>query len=211
MTKTRNLLYFIEQAGMLLQMHRSHKRSLYTSFDTIASHSFLVCVLAYAIARHEGHSKEEAEKAVSMALFHDFEEARTGDLDFISKNYTKSDDSKAVRDQFARLEFGQELVVLAKEYSQKDTAISKCVRDADSLAQMYQEWVLAWQGNKLAEMWFKGDFVERVPYMFTETAKMLAQAMKKSNPNEWWWTEFVKKSGKVKTKEHLLGKNYKKK
>jgi len=75
---------------------------------------------------------------------------------------------------------------------------------------MYHEWVLAWQGNKLAEQWFDGDFIARVPYMFTNTAKKLAFSMKKSNPNEWWWREFVDKDGNPNTKEHLVGLNYKK-
>ena len=87
--------------------------------------------------------------------------------------------------------------------------MSQCVRDADSLAQIYHEWVLMWQGNKLAEQWFKADFIERIPHLFTNTAKELVNAMKSSNPNEWWWNELVEKGGRVKTKEHLLGKNYK--
>ena len=70
---------------MLLQMPRSHKRSLITSFDNIASHSYHVCVLSYCLSRTEGLSVRDSENAVVMALFHDLEEARTGDLDFISK------------------------------------------------------------------------------------------------------------------------------
>jgi len=204
------ILYLIEQAGFLMQMDRLHKRSLRTSFDTIASHSHQVAIIAYCLARAEKLSPKEAERATTMAVFHDLPEARTGDIDFISKNYTKSDDPKAIRDQFKDIDFGGELVELVMEYEQKKTKISKIVRDADSLAQMYHEWVLAWQGNKLAEQWFEGDFIARVPYLFTETAKKLAYAMKESNPNEWWWREFVNKDGKAATKEHLLGVNYKK-
>lgn len=209
MNKIQNLLHFVEQAGMLLQMDRSHKRSLGTSFDTIASHSYHVCVLAYCLSRSEGLSVDESEKAVVMALFHDLEEARTGDLDFISKNYTKADEEMADNDQFSKIEFGHELGALQNEYNERKSKIAQCVKDADSLAQIYHEWVLMWQGNKLAEQWFKGDFIERVPHLFTSTAKGLANAMKSSNPNEWWWHELIENGGKVKTKEHLLGKNYK--
>ena len=209
MTDTKNLLHFIEQAGTLLQTYRSHKRTLGTSFDTIASHTYHVCVMAYCLAREEGLSVQDSEKAVAMALFHDLEEARTGDLDFITKNYTKTDEEKANHDQFSKVNFGQELVDLQNQYSERKSKISQCVRDADSLAQIYHEWVLMWQGNKLAEQWFKGDFVERVPHLFTSTARSLAEAMKDSNPNEWWWNELVGRGGRVKTKGHLLGKNYK--
>ncbi|MEK9208482.1 MAG: HD domain-containing protein [Patescibacteria group bacterium] len=209
MTDIKKLLHFIEQAGMLLQMPRSHKRSLITSFDNIASHSYHVCVLSYCLSRTEGLSVRDSENAVVMALFHDLEEARTGDLDFISKNYTKTDEEKAINHQFSKLHFGKELVELLNEYIEGKSKVSQCVRDADSLAQIYHEWVLMWQGNKLAEQWFKADFIERIPHLFTNTAKELVNAMKSSNPNEWWWNELVEKGGRVKTKEHLLGKNYK--
>jgi hypothetical protein len=48
-----------------------------------------------------------------------------------------------------------------------------------------------WRGNKLAERWFESDYVNRVPYLRTESAKKLANDMKDSNPHEWWWSEFV--------------------
>jgi len=80
-----------------------------------------------------------------------------------------------------------------EEYEERDSLESKCTKDADILAQMYIQWVLAWRGNKLAEKWFEGDFTNRVPYLRTESAKKLALAMKDSNPHEWWWSEFVDK------------------
>lgn len=206
----KRILYLIQQAGSLLRMPRSHNRSLGTSSDTIASHSHHVSVIAYCLCRMEKLSHEKAMEAVSMAVFHDLAEARTGDLDFIAKNYNREDEEKAIGDQFKNIEFGQDLEKLIKEYNEKETLVSKCVKDADSLAQIYQEWVLSWQGNKLAEQWFKGDFVERVPNLYTKSAKKLAYSFKESNPNEWWWIEFVTKDGKAKTKEHLLGKNHKK-
>jgi 5'-deoxynucleotidase YfbR-like HD superfamily hydrolase len=35
-----------------------------------------------------------------MATFHDLAEARTGDHDFIAKNYNQCDEEKAIHDQF---------------------------------------------------------------------------------------------------------------
>ena len=207
-TQVINNLYLIQQAGSLMQTYRSHKRHLNSSFDNIASHSYLVSVMSYCITRMEGLAEKDAMKAVTMAVIHDFPEARTGDLDFVSKNYVKSNVNKAVRDQFKNLKYGKDLINLFEEYESRNTKISQIVRDADSLAQIYHEWVLAWQGNKLAEKWFQGEFIARIPYLFTNTAKKLAHAMKDSNPNEWWWKELVDKEGNAKTKEHLLGKNF---
>jgi putative hydrolase of HD superfamily len=210
MTNIKNILHLIEQAGTLMQTNRTHKRTLLTSFDTIASHSHHVSIISYCLARKEGLSIKDANKAAVMAIFHDLVEARTGDLDFITKNYVDNKEDEATKDQFYKLKFGKELIELIQEYDSRKTRIAQCVRDADSLAQMYHEWVLTWQGNKLAEKWFEGDFVERVPHLFTKSAKELAFAMKESNPNEWWWEELVEQDGKVKSKENLLGKNFKK-
>ncbi len=206
----KKVLFLIQQAGSLMLTSRTHKRSLGTSFDTVSSHSHHASIIAYCISRMEGLSHKEGLQSLAMAALHDLAEARTGDLDFISKNYSKDDEGKAVKDQFKKVEFGNDLKKLFSEYESGKTLVAQCAKDADSLAQMYQEWVLTWQGNKFAEQWFNSDFVDRVPNMHTVSARKLAYSMKKSNPNEWWWTEFVTKEGKAKNIKHLLGKNFKK-
>lgn len=199
----------MEQAGALMQTPRSHKRSLGTTFDTIASHSHHAAIIAYSLSRMEGQDHAESLKCLAMATLHDLAEARTGDLDFISKNYTVDDEERAIEDQFKDIEFGGDLKNLMIEYEARKTLTARCAKDADSLEQIYQEWVLTWQGNKLAQNWFEGDFKDRVPNMHTKSAKKLALAMKESNPNEWWWSEFVTKDGRAKNLKHLLGKNFK--
>jgi len=46
-------LFLIEQAAQLMLMPRSHKKNLGTSYDTIASHSFHVAIIALTIAKIE--------------------------------------------------------------------------------------------------------------------------------------------------------------
>jgi len=189
----KRILYFIQQAGVSLQFPRTHVRSLGNAFDTVASHSYHVSVIAYCLCRMEGLTHEESLEAMAMGIFHDLAEVRTGDLDYIAKHYTKADEEKATQDQFEGLDFGNDLLSLMHKYEKRDTLVAKCAKDADSLAQTYHEWALMWQGNKLAERWFEGDFVHRLPYMRTESAKKLMEAMKDSNPHDWWWKEFVEK------------------
>ncbi len=189
-----------------MQMPRSHTRHLGNTYDTVASHSYHVAVIAYCLARMEGLSNEKAMKAATIGLFHDLAEARTGDLDFVAKHYTKADEEKAVEDQFDGIEFGQDLIVLMDEFEEKVSLEAKCAKDADSLEQLYQEWVLSWQGNKLAQKWFESDFKDRVPGLRTESAKKLAHAFKESNPQDWWWSQFVKDDMAI-DREKLLGKN----
>jgi len=200
----KRILYLIEQAGMLLDMPRTHVRNLGNNTpDTIASHCYHVAVIAYCVARMEGLDHEAGLKAMAMGTLHDFAEARTGDLDFIAKNYVECDDTAAIRDQFAGLPFETDLLGIMEEYEERETPVSKCVKDADMLAQMYIEWLLAWRGNKLAERWFEGDQIHRVPHLRTESAKQLAAAMKDSDPQAWWWSEFVEKGVNHR---HLNGK-----
>lgn len=202
--ENKKVMYLIQQAGTLMMMQRAHIRNLGNiTFDTIASHCYHVAIIAYCITRMEGLDHEEGLKAMGMGLFHDLAEARTGDNDFISKNYTTMDEERAVNDQFSGFDFGKDLHTDIKEYEKRETKVSKCVKDADAVAQMFMEWSLSWQGNKLADKWFQGDLIHRIPSLRTKSAKKLIDLIKKSDPQEWWWNEFV--DGKGPNLQHLNG------
>ncbi len=188
-----------------MQMPREHKKSLGTTFDTISSHSHHVSLIAYCIARMEGLTHEQGLKTLAMAAFHDLAEARTGDADFIEKHYVETNDEKAVKDQFKDLAFGKDLQEMTEEYEERNSEEAKCAKDADSLEQMYLEWVLMWQGNRIAQKWFESDFNDRVPGFNTKSARKLAHEMKKSNPTEWWWSQYMKDDMPIDM-EKLLGK-----
>lgn len=167
----KNFSYLIQQSGSLMQMPRSHKRSLGNTFDTVASHSHHVAVIAYCIARMENLTHKQAMKTVTMTVFHDIAEASTGDIDFIAKHYVTANEDQAVKDYLENIPFGDDLHKLMQKYQDRESLESKCAKDADHLEQMYQEWVLSWQGNKLADKWLEFDFKDRVPGMKTESAK----------------------------------------
>lgn len=192
----KKIMYLIQQAGTLMMTNRSHIRNLGNiTFDTLASHSFHVGIIAYCISRMEKLSHPDGMKALTMGIFHDLAEARTGDNDFVTKNYSTMDEEKAVKDQFSGFDFGKDLINEINEYEVRESKISKCVKDADCVAQMFMEWSLSWQGNKLAEKWFKGDLIHRLPYLKTKSAKKLINLIKKSDPQDWWWNDLVTKSG----------------
>ncbi|TXI31246.1 MAG: HD domain-containing protein [Niabella sp.] len=202
----KRILYLIEQAGSLMLLPRTHIKHLGNSFDNIASHSYQVAVVAYCISRMEHLTHEEALQSVGMAIFHDLSEARTGDLDFIAKHYATVDENKAVQDQLKGVPFSSEIKVLIDEYNHKRNNIAICARDADSLVQFYTQWVLMWQGNQLAKKWYDSDFNDRIPGLKTESARHLALALKDSNPNEWWWSQFLENDAAIE-KDKLLGKD----
>lgn len=185
---------YISEVGNLMFMPRSHNRSLLNTFDTVASHAFHVGIIAYCLTRMEKLTHEDGIKALSMGVFHDNAEMRTGDLDFIAKNYATTDETKAIKDQLKNLPFGADLIKIFEEYEERKTLISKCAKDADSLEQMYQEWVLMHTGNTMAKRWFEGSTINRIPYLRTKSAKLIAKIMLKRHPHQWWWKDFVEKN-----------------
>src|SRR3990167_3342354 len=134
----KRILFLIQQAGMLMQMPRTHKKNLGNTFDTVASHSHHTSVIAYCIARMEKLSHEESLKVMAMATLHDLPEARTGDFDFAGKNYSKTDEEKAIKDTYADIEFGKDLKEIVNEYELRESLLAKCAKDADLVEQMYQ-------------------------------------------------------------------------
>lgn len=188
-----------------MQMPRAHNLHLGNTFDTVSSHSHHVATIAYCLCRMEGLSHEEGMKAVAMATFHDLAEARTGDANFVNKHYGRADEAKATEDMLEGLPFAEDLRQLYAEYEDRETLTAKCAKDADAVDQMYQEWMLAWQGNKMAEKWFNSDFHDRVPSLRTESAKKIVFEMKDSHPQEWWWSQFVKNDAAIDL-EKLNGK-----
>ena len=99
-----------------------------TTFDTVASHSHHVAVIAYCLCRMEGLSEQIAQKAATMAIFHD-----------------------------------------------------------------------------LAQVWFDSDYKDRVTSLRTESAKKIAHAMKDTNPQQWWWSQFFIDNVAI-DREKLVGK-----
>jgi putative hydrolases of HD superfamily len=183
-------LYIIEM-GSLMFMPRTHTRSLINTFDDVSSHCHHTGIIAYCLARMEGLSHADGLKALTMGVLHDTPEARTGDLDYLSKHYATTDEKKAVEHQLNNLPFGDDLLKVVEEYEERNTAVAKCAKDADAFEQLYQEWVLTHLGNKMAERWFLGDYKNRVPSFRTKSAKKLALIMKNAEPHDWWFKDLV--------------------
>lgn len=199
----KRIFAFLSETGSLMYMPRTHLRQLINSFDSVASHSHHTALIAYCLARMEGLSHPEGLVALTMGVLHDTAEVRTGDLDFVAKHYAKTDDEKATEDQLKGLPFAKDLERIFVEYDDRQTPVAQCAKDADVLDQLYQQWVLMHTGNKLAQAWFEGDFEHRVPFLYTNSAKKLANIMKTTSPHDWWRDEMVKKN---LNHEYLNGK-----
>ncbi|MDM8537595.1 HD domain-containing protein, partial [Desulfobacterales bacterium HSG17] len=91
MENIANLLF---EAKMLKEIPRSGYHFLGTGKESVAEHSFMITFIAFAMSEME--KKADAKKIISMCLVHDLPEARTGDLNYVQKQYVTPDEKKAV-------------------------------------------------------------------------------------------------------------------
>jgi putative hydrolase of HD superfamily len=161
--------------------------------DNIASHSYRVSMIGWFLAHEE---KADPYKTVSMCLFHDIGEARSGDQNWIHKRYVKVFEDEITKEQISGLPVEDGVSELIEEYKERETKEAILAKDADLLDQilLIKEYIM--QGNKEAEAWLKdgkGDNPNtHVKMLRSETAKRLAEEIIKQWPGDWWknlWTE----------------------
>jgi putative hydrolase of HD superfamily len=154
--------------------------------ESVADHSFRVAVLAYAIAVQEGANPEHA---ATLGLFHDFPEARTGDVPAIGKPYVRTaDPNTVIADQTAALpaNLASHITALIAEHESAKTPAatleSRCSRDADKLDCLIQAREYQAAGNQLLQPWIDS----MIPAITTQTGKALAEAAQTQSPSSWW-------------------------
>lgn len=187
----KRLAAFFFETGTLRKVPRAHQQLLLSQdlSDNIASHSFRATIIGYFLAKE---LKANADKVVKMCLFHDMEEARSGDQNWLNKRYLKGFEEEIRKEQLQKLADAKELLELSKEYQERKTLEAKIAKDADLLDQIFILKEYYWQGNKEAGDWlkFKGKG-QQEKLMFTNLAKKIAVEAKKQNPSDWWvnlWT-----------------------
>lgn len=181
--QTAALIRLSHEAGHLKQTPRTGwLRAGVRAPESVAEHSWRVSVLAYFIAHAEGC---DAEHAAVLGMFHDLAEVRTGDIDWVGRNYlTKASDADVVRDQAAGLEPVQFAGVTeaVREHAAAETAEALCAKDADKLECLLQGRQYEVEGYPLAHGWVE----TMCAAVRTPTGKALAEAALTADPAEWW-------------------------
>src|SRR3954471_9201564 len=101
--------------------------------ESVAEHTMRAAQLAAILAAEEG---ADPARAAFLALWHDTQETRTGDLPHTATAYlTKPDPRQITADQTRKLpERSRELVREAvNEYETRETLEARCAKDADKL------------------------------------------------------------------------------
>ncbi len=182
------------EAALLKRIERTGYYYLGTGRENVASHSFGVVFCTYLLCKvYQG--KVDEEKALKMALLHDFVEARTGDFNAVNKLYNFADEKKALKEAFSGLPFEEEVLNLFEEYRKNETLEAKIVHDADTLDLMVQLKEQKDLNNPFAERWLS--YAKR--RLLLEESKRLSEALLETEWCSWWLERLLQERNEKET------------
>ncbi|MEW5726110.1 MAG: FmdE family protein, partial [Thermodesulfobacteriota bacterium] len=142
---------FLFEVGMLKKTPRTGYQFLGNGRETVASHSFRTAVIGYMLARRTPGA--DADKTLKLSLFHDLAEARTGDHNYVNKQYVTVDEERAGRDCAANALLGREIEALLAEFRRGESLEARLAYDADQLDMIVELKEKQDLGNKYAGAW----------------------------------------------------------
>ncbi|MFD1147954.1 HD domain-containing protein [Saccharothrix hoggarensis] len=149
--------------------------------ESVAEHTMRVAQLAALIAAEEG---ADPARAAFLALWHDTQETRTGDLPHTSRGYVAKPDPRAITaDQTADLPETSRQVVrdAVAEYEAKESAEARCASDADKLEMLLQAVEYRDTGVRRVDGWVES----ALKGLKTGTARRIADAAVTLSPLAW--------------------------
>ena len=169
---------FVHELGQLSVVDRSGWERLGIKPEKLSAHVLRAAQIAYVLAVQEGHP--DPHYVVTLAVFHEIAEIRTGDPNAISKKYIVADELKAVRDQTAGLgAMGVAIFEMWKEVETRSTPAGVIAKDADRLEMAFRARELIKQGHADAAEWLNVD-------LRTNSARALHAALMQGDPHDWW-------------------------
>lgn len=149
--------------------------------ESVAEHSLRASQLAALLAAEEG---ADPARAAYLALWHDTQEARTGDLPRAALPYVAKPDARRITDdQTKALTAAAANTVRAAvdEYESASTPEARCARDADKLEMLLQAVEYANSGVSQIDEWIAT--ARRA--LSTDTARRIAKVAPEVPPLSW--------------------------
>ncbi len=176
-------LEFLYEVGSLRFLERKWRQFLGPNFQNITEHTFRVIWIALILARHEKVTR--LDTVIKMAIVHDLAESRTGDADYVGRQYNERNESLAIADMLADTVLENELIPLIEEYEVRKSIEAKIVKDADNLDVDLELQEQEAQGHTLKKVWTKIRKEAVGSKLFTKSARKLWTEIQKSNPHDW--------------------------
>ncbi len=177
----KNVVNFFFEMGMLKKTPRSGFQFLGSGKESVADHSFRVAIIGYAMAKL--CPQVDPCKVISLCLFHDVPETRTGDMNYVNKRYVEVRENEAIEDLAQSLPFGREYRELMQEYRENKTEEARLVHDADQLDLILELKEQNDLGNGYAQKWIHF----ALKRLQTETGKKIAAQIIQTDSTAWWF------------------------
>jgi putative hydrolase of HD superfamily len=176
-------LELLYEVGCLRFIPRFWKRFLNADFQNLAEHHFRVAWIAMVIAKRE--KVGNIGKVLNIALVHDIAESRTGDTDYLSRQYVKQFREMAIQDVVYNTSLENEVLELVGDYEKRGSIEAKIVKDADTLDVDIELIEQQARGNPIRKEWVDNRKFLARNKLYTKTAKEMWDEMQKSNPHNW--------------------------
>jgi len=150
--------------------------------ESVAEHSYRVGIIAFVIATLEGGN---ADRAATLALFHDVPETRTGDVPTAGKKHVTLQDANdvaAVQTAHLSTELAAAIRTVISEFEAKETLEARCAKDADKIECLLQAREYQARGNTLVQPWID----TMLAAVKTTTGRRLAEAAVQVPVDAWW-------------------------
>jgi putative hydrolase of HD superfamily len=175
---------FLYEMGNIRLVDRTWKRFMNSGVANLAEHHFRVFWIAMAIAAHE--KNVDTGKVAKLALLHDITESRTGDVDYLSRQYVVRNEELAIHDMLAGTSLEQEFMELWQEYETRESLESRIVKDADNLDIDFElaEQTATGHGSIKESKELMRRHVAGTK-LYTKTAKIMWDQLRATDPHAW--------------------------
>lgn len=149
--------------------------------ESIAEHSFRTALIASLLAKMEG---ADPARASYLALWHDSQETRTGDIPHIGRRYLDAVTNETVtEDQTSDLPsaLGNEIRALVYDYENGASIEVQCAHDADKLECLIQAIEYRETGHQNVTGWIDSSRAKLV----TKSAQRIADAAVTMSSQDW--------------------------
>lgn len=177
-----HIIDFLFEVGSLTKLKRSHLKQ---NTHSVAEHSFRVTVIGFILAKI---CKADIQKTLSLCLFHDVVETRTGDIDVVQKNYVSVNEEKALKEIAGTSGLLKELRSFTTELNQNKMLEARLTHDADVLEELLTEREQYDAGEQRAMAWMKYSLAR----LKTPEAQALGKIIFRYNSDKWW-TDIIKR------------------
>ncbi|HLC38924.1 MAG TPA: HD domain-containing protein [Patescibacteria group bacterium] len=174
---------FLYEIGTLRFIPRTWRQFLNLDFANLAEHTLRVTWIALIIAKNE--KKVNLDKILKIALVHDICESRTGDVHYLSRQYTKRNEKLAITGMLKNTSIESEFYQLWIEYEERKSLEAKIVKDADNIDVDLELREQKSRGNLLPKKWKIMRQKGVGEKFFTKSAKKLWDSLHRVDPDAW--------------------------